>query len=81
MTTDVLALRDYRLVEHIMGDAMQVVSGVLRGLFCAPDGYDLVSADYSSIEAVVIAMLAGEQWRIEVFRTTLKDYKGTRFGA
>lgn len=74
---DVLALRDYQLVEHIMGDAMQVVSGVLRGLFCAPDGYDLVSADYSSIEAVVIAMLAGEAWRVEVFRTHGKIYEAS----
>lgn len=73
----VLATRSRQLVEHIMGDAMQVVSGTLRGLFNAAPGYDLVSADYSSIEAVVIAMLAGEQWRIEVFRTHGKIYEAS----
>lgn len=73
----VLATRSRQLVEHIMGDAMQVVSGTLRGLFNAADGYDLVSADYSSIEAVVIAMLANERWRIDVFRTHGKIYEAS----
>ena len=36
-------------------------------MFVAEPGCDIIASDYSAIEAVVIAMLAGEQWRIEAF--------------
>jgi hypothetical protein len=62
-------------VEHIWGDAMRVVSGCLRGLFIAAPGHDLICSDYSAIEAVVIAELAGEAWRQGVFRTHGKIYE------
>lgn len=48
---------------------IEAVSGCLRGLFIAGPGQVLISSDYSAIEAVVLAMLAGEEWRIEVFKT------------
>ncbi len=50
------------------GDPIALVSGCLRGLFTAEPGCDLICSDYSSIEAAVLAVLAGEQWRIDVFR-------------
>jgi len=62
-------------VEHMWGDAMQAVSGCLRGLFVAAPGHDLLCSDYSAIEAVVVAELAGEEWRREVFRTHGKIYE------
>lgn len=71
----VIASRDLKLVEHYFGDAVAAVSGGLRGLFSAAPGCDLLCSDYSAIEAVVLAMLAGEQWRIDVFRTHGKIYE------
>lgn len=71
----VIATRSLATIEHYFGDAMAVVSGCLRGLFIAAPGHVLMCADYSSIEAVVLAMLAGEQWRIDVFRTHGKIYE------
>ena len=62
-------------VEHVWGDAMQTVSGCLRGLFIAAPGNNLMCSDYSAIEAVVVAELAGEEWRREVFRTHGKIYE------
>lgn len=62
-------------VEHVWDDAMQAVSGCLRGLFVAGPGRDLLCSDYSAIEAVVVAELAGEEWRREVFRTHGKIYE------
>lgn len=65
----VAVIRSGRLesVEYVFGDALLALSGVIRGMFVATDGYDLLCSDYSSIEAVVAAVLAGEQWRIEAF--------------
>lgn len=55
-------------VERVFGDALLTLSGCIRGLFVAAEGKDLICSDYSSIEAVVTAMLAGERWRVEAFR-------------
>jgi DNA polymerase len=55
-------------VQWYYGDAMLTVSGCLRGLFTAAPGHDLIASDFTAIEAVVNAVLSGEQWRIDVFR-------------
>jgi DNA polymerase bacteriophage-type len=55
-------------VEFVFGDALLAVSGCIRGLFVAAPGHDFIASDYSSIEAVVTAALAREQWRLEVFQ-------------
>lgn len=64
---NVMAHRSLELVEWYFGDALLCISGCIRGLFVAAPGHDLIASDYSAIEAVVIAMLAGEQWRIDAF--------------
>lgn len=61
--------RSFDLLCEVYGDGMHALSGCLRGLFVAAEDHDLVSSDYSAIEAVVLAVLAGEAWRLEVFRT------------
>lgn len=75
----VIASRSLEWVEYVFGAgaALPVVSGCLRGLFVAGPGRELVSSDYSAIEAVVLAMLAGEKWREEVFRTHGKIYEAS----
>ena len=62
------------LVEFYFGDALLCISGCIRGLFVAAPGHDLIASDYSAIEAVVIAMLAGEEWRIQAFRENKPIY-------
>lgn len=64
----IVATRSVDAVEAVFGSAMLAVSGCLRGLFTAAKGLTLVASDYSAIEAVVIAALAGEKWRMDVFR-------------
>lgn len=73
----VIATRDLRTVEHYFGEGMPTVSGCLRGLFTSAPGYDLIASDYSAIEAVVLAMVTGCQWRIDVFRTHGKIYEAS----
>lgn len=70
-----IATRSLEYVEYVWGDAMLAVSGCLRGLYIAADGHTLICSDYSSIEAVVIAELAGEQWRKDVFNSHGKIYE------
>ena len=67
------------LVEHAygQGNALQAMAGCLRGMFVAADGHDLVSSDYTAIEAVVLACLAGEQWRIDLFHNKGKIYEAS----
>ncbi len=62
-------------LENEYDDIIECVSGCLRGLFVAPPENDFISSDYSAIEAVVLAMLSGEQWRIDVFRDHGKIYE------
>ena len=72
---EAIASRDLATVEALWGDATATVAGCLRGLFSAAPGCDLICSDYSAIEAVVLAELAGESWRQEVFRTHGKIYE------
>lgn len=69
--------RSLATVEALWGDAMATVSGVLRGLFTADEGMDLICSDYTAIEAVVNAQLSGEQWRIDVFNGHGKIYEAS----
>lgn len=64
----IMASQSLPVVEHFFGDALLSISGCMRGMIVAADGYDLIASDYSAIEAVVTAMLAGCQWRIDAFR-------------
>jgi len=66
---DVIALRSLPTVELVYKNALEAVAGCLRGLFVAGPGKDLICSDYTAIEAVVLAELAGEAWRSEVFKT------------
>ncbi len=50
-----------------------------RGCGCAGGRVErpMVSCDYSAIEAVLLAWLAGEEWRLKVFRTHGKIYEAS----
>lgn len=65
---EIMACGSLAMVERFFGDAMLAISGCLRGLFVAGKGRELVSTDYSSLQAVVAACLAGERWKVEAFR-------------
>lgn len=72
---EVIATRSLDALEYYFVDALSTISGCLRGLFVADEGKDLIASDFNSIEAVVLAMIANEQWRIDVFRTHGKIYE------
>lgn len=61
----------------LYGSVPDTLSQLIRTSFVASDGCKLVDADFSAIEARVISWLAGEQWRLEVFRTHGKIYEAS----
>lgn len=61
----------------VFGSTSDTLSQLIRTAFVASPGGTLVDADFSAIEARVIAWLAGEQWVLDVFRTHGKIYEAT----
>ncbi len=72
--TDISTL-DLDYIGARWGNVIKAISGCLRALFIAAPGKELICSDYTAIEAVVLAALAGEEWRLEVFRTHGKIYE------
>lgn len=61
----------------IYGSVPDTLSQLIRTAFVASDGNVLIDADFSAIEARVISWLAGEQWRLDVFKTHGKIYEAS----
>ena len=58
-------------------DIGSVLSQLIRTAFIAKENHTFAVADFSAIEARVIAWLAGEDWRIDVFNTHGKIYEAS----
>ncbi|TPG74008.1 hypothetical protein EEL32_25465 [Brevibacillus laterosporus] len=68
---------DYDLLELLFGNVPDVLSQLIRTAFIPSDGCRFIVSDFSAIEARVIAWLAGEQWRLDVFNTHGKIYEAS----
>ena len=68
---------DYDLLEMLYESVPSVLSELIRTAFIPPKGYRIIVADFSAIEARVIAWMAGEAWRMEVFETHGKIYEAS----
>lgn len=60
--------RDPEWLDIMYGDAMDAVGKASRHHIKAQDGYRIIAGDYVSIEAVLLACTAREDWKIEAFR-------------
>lgn len=67
----------YDDVEMLYESTPNVLSELIRTAFVAKPGSRFIISDFSAIEARVLAWLAGEQWRIEVFQTHGKLYEAS----
>ena len=68
---------NYAGIRMIYGNVPDTLSQLIRTAFIPSEGNKFVVADFSAIEARVIAWLAGEQWVNEVFATHGKIYEAT----
>lgn len=66
----------FEILELLFGNVPDTLSQLIRTAFIPGQGSFIV-ADYSAIEARVIAWLAGEKWRQEVFATHGKIYEAS----
>lgn len=64
-------------LRMIYGNTADTLSQLVRTAFVAAPGHKIVVADFSAIEARVIAWLSGEQWRLDVFNTHGKIYEAS----
>lgn len=74
---EVVKTGDYKNVEVLYGDVSDTLSQLIRTAFVAPEGKTFAVADFSAIEARVIAWVAGEGWRLSVFHTHGKIYEAS----
>lgn len=70
--------RDYIDVFH--GPVMDAVADILRAMIVPAPGHDFIAADFSAIEARVLAWLAGEERVLDVFRGDGKIYEHAAAG-
>jgi DNA polymerase len=59
---------DFESMNMLYDNISNVLSELIRTAFVPMNGNKFIVADFSAIEARVIAWLAGEKWRDEVFR-------------
>lgn len=64
-------------LRMMYGSISDTLSQLIRTAFVATPGNVLIDADFSAIEARVISWLAGQEWRLEVFRTHGKIYEAS----
>ncbi|MBO5123392.1 MAG: DNA polymerase [Oscillospiraceae bacterium] len=72
-------VRDRDLADLVLefDSVPDVLSQLIRTAFVAKPGHTFLVADYSAIEARVIAYLAGEKWRQDVFAGDGKIYEAS----
>jgi DNA polymerase bacteriophage-type len=67
--------KDAGWLDTLYGDAMDAVAKASRYWIKAPNGCKIISGDFVSIEAVILACLSGEEWKVAAFRDGVKIYE------
>jgi len=71
---------DNEWLSALYDDTMGALSSCIRGMVKAPEGQRFIVADYSAIEARVLAWLAGQEDVLDVFRSGQDVYKHAASG-
>ena len=73
----IVKLHDPEALALLTDNVSDTLSQLIRTALVPGEGCTFVDADFSAIEARLIAWLAGEEWVLDVFRTTGKIYEAT----
>lgn len=57
----------FDMIEALYGNTPDILSQLIRTMLIPKEGCEFIVADFSAIEARVLAWLAGEQWRLDAF--------------
>ena len=67
LVRELVRSKDVETLELVYDSVPDVLSQLIRTAFVAKPGHTFLVSDYAAIEARVIAYLAGEKWRMDVF--------------
>ena len=67
LVRELVRAQDLETLEMLFDNVPDVLSQLIRTAFIAKPGHTFLVSDYAAIEARVIAYLAGEKWRMDVF--------------
>lgn len=74
---EIIKTGDLDLLEMMYDSPSDILSQCIRPAIIPAPGYKFAVADFSAIEARVIAWFAGENWRIDVFKSHGKIYEAS----
>jgi DNA polymerase len=77
LARETLRSGDFEMLEMLFGPPPFVLSQLIRTAFIPSPGCRFIVADFSAIEARVVAWLADEHWVLDVFRDHGKIYEAT----
>lgn len=65
------------ILDMCYGPTPDALSQLIRTAFIADKGKELAVTDFTAIEAVLVSYLAGEEWRLDVFKSHGKIYEAS----
>ena len=71
---DLVKMGCFDMIEVLYGNTPDILSQLIRTMLIAKPGHIFIIADFSAIEARVLAWLAGEQWRLDAFKAEQDIY-------
>ena len=77
LAREIVKTGDEEQLELLFGSVPNTLSELIRTAFIPKDGCRFIVADFSAIEARVLAWLAGEEWVLDEFRGKGKIYEAT----
>lgn len=68
LARDIVKDGDFEMLDMMFGNVPNVISELIRTILIPKPNHRFIVADFSAIEARVLAWIAGEQWRIDTFK-------------
>ncbi|MGM9938069.1 MAG: DNA polymerase [Candidatus Ornithomonoglobus sp.] len=68
LARDIVKNGDFETVQMLYGNVPNVLSELIRTVLVPKQNHRFIVADFSAIEARVLSWLAGEQWRLDIFK-------------